>query len=247
MSGALKSEFRQRSIGNNWCRGTALLVMFAFCSALAAADAELAARIEPLLKQHQGKIAVAIKHLGKGNEFTHDADAVMPTASLIKFPVMIATYRLVDEGKVKLDDTIKLRDEDKVAGSGILTSHFSGGMQLTLQDAVRLMIAFSDNTATNLVLEKIGLKTTADTMEQLGFPNTKIHAKVFRGETSIFPDRSKQFGLGSTTPRDMIRMLEMLHDKKLAQCCSIYLRAKTRISWFASCRPGRSSRTKRVP
>jgi D-alanyl-D-alanine carboxypeptidase (penicillin-binding protein 5/6) len=198
------------------CTAVVLLVQ----STAIAADTELAARITPLIAQHQGKVAVAIKHLSKGNEFEHNGDAVMPTASLIKFPVMVAAYRLVDEGKVKLDDSLTLRDEDKVPGSGILTNHFTGGMHLTLRDAIRLMIAFSDNTATNLVLERIGLKTTADTMEQLGFPHTKIHAKVFRGDTSIFPERSKQYGLGSTTPKDMIRLLEMLHEKKLASASS---------------------------
>ena len=203
-----------------WLLGMAVMNLVVSVSTTKGADTDLAERITPIIAQHQGKIAVAIKHLTKGTQFGHNADAVMPTASLIKFPVMVATYRLVDEGKVKLDEMLTLRDADKVPGSGVLTNHFSGGVQLSLRDTVRLMIAFSDNTATNLVLEKIGLKTTADTMEQLGFPHTKIHAKVFRGDTSIFPERSKQFGLGSTTPQDMVKLLEMLHEKKLASASS---------------------------
>ena len=63
------------------------------------------------------------------------------------------------------------------------------------------MIVFSDNTATNLVLDAIGIGATAATMEKMGYPNTKIHSKVFRRDTSVFPERSKQFGLGSTTAR----------------------------------------------
>jgi len=70
------------------------------------------------------------------------------------------------------------------------------------------MIAFSDNTATNIVLDAIGIGATAATMEKLGYPNTKLHAKVFRRDTSVFPERSRQFGLGSTTAREMIRLLE---------------------------------------
>ena len=54
------------------------------------------------------------------------------------------------------------------------------------------MIAFSDNTATNLVLDAIGIGATAATMEKMGYPNTKIHSKVFRRDTSVFPERSKQ-------------------------------------------------------
>jgi beta-lactamase class A len=77
------------------------------------------------------------------------------------------------------------------------------------------MIAYSDNTATNLVLDQIGIASTAETMERLGYPNTKIHAKVFRRDTSAFPERSKQFGLGSTTAGEMLRLLEALHRKDL--------------------------------
>ncbi len=172
-------------------------------------------RLAPLAKTHKGKVAVAVKHLDTGETFFLNADEPLPTASLIKLPVMVEVYQQVAEGKIKLSDTVTLRKEDKVQGSGILTDHFSDGTTFPLRDAVRLMIVFSDNTATNLVLDKIGLKATADRMEAWGFPNTKIHAKVFRRDTSVFPERTKQFGLGSTTAREMIALLEKLHQGKL--------------------------------
>ncbi len=175
----------------------------------------LADRVMPLITAHEGKVAVAIKHLKTGESFVHQADVSMPTASLIKFPVMIEAYRRAAEGKIDLAEKVTLKDEDKVPGSGILTTHFSGGTAISLRDAVRLMIAYSDNTATNLVLAKIGLPATAETMEKLGLPNTKVHSFVFRQGSSIFPERSKEFGLGSTTASDMIRLLEDLHAKKL--------------------------------
>jgi beta-lactamase class A len=77
------------------------------------------------------------------------------------------------------------------------------------------MIVYSDNTATNLVLDVIGIGSTAATMERMGYPNTKIHAKVFRGSTSVFPERSKEFGLGSTTAAEMVRLCEALNRKEL--------------------------------
>jgi beta-lactamase class A len=77
------------------------------------------------------------------------------------------------------------------------------------------MIAFSDNTATNLVLDKIGLPATAKFMEELGCPHTKIHAKVFKRETSVFPERSQEFGLGSTTASEMVRLLDLLYQRRL--------------------------------
>jgi beta-lactamase class A len=166
-------------------------------------------------KAHKGDVAIAVKHLGTGESYYLDADRVMPTASLIKVAVLVEAYRQADEGKVKMTGPVTLHDADRVPGSGVLTYHFSDGVSLPLRDAVRLMIAFSDNTATNLVLENIGLKSTAETMEKLGYPNTKIHSKVFHRETSVFPERSREFGLGSTTPAEMVRLCEALEKREL--------------------------------
>jgi D-alanyl-D-alanine carboxypeptidase len=172
-------------------------------------------RLKPLIDGHAGQVAVAVRHLEKPESFEHRADEPMPTASLIKFPVMIEAYRQAREGQIDLARMVALREEDKVPGSGILTTHFSAGASFSVRDSIRLMIAYSDNTATNLVLDQIGLAATAKYMEELGCPNTKIHSKVFKRETSVFPERSKQFGLGSTTAAEMLRLLAMLHQKKL--------------------------------
>ncbi|MBW3551409.1 MAG: class A beta-lactamase-related serine hydrolase, partial [Proteobacteria bacterium] len=58
--------------------------------------------------------------------------------------------------------------------------------------------------------------STAASMEQLGLPHTKIHAKVFRSDTSIFPERSRQFGLGSTTAAETLRLLELIYRNEAA-------------------------------
>jgi beta-lactamase class A len=177
---------------------------------------DLAARLPPLAKAHKGKVAIAVKHLGTGESYYLNADEPMPTASLIKLAVMIEVYQQAAEGKVKFSDPVTLRKEDKVSGSGVLTAHFTPGITFPLRDAVHLMIAVSDNTATNLVLDKIGIGATALRMEAWGFPNTKIHAKSFRGDTtSVFPERTKRFGLGSTTAREMVEILARLHGGKL--------------------------------
>jgi beta-lactamase class A/peroxiredoxin len=175
----------------------------------------LESRLMPLLGTYKGKAAVAVKHLDSGEKFEYHAGDVMPTASLIKLSVMIEAYRQAGEKHVDLNSTIVLRKRDMVGGSGVLTYHFSEGSTIKLRDAVRLMIAFSDNTATNLVLDAVGIGATASTMEKLGYPNTKIHSKVFRRDTSVYPERSKQFGLGSTTPREMVRLCEAVYRKQI--------------------------------
>ncbi len=180
-----------------------------------AAPPSLAEKLEPLIAAHQGEVAVAVKHLSSGETFRFRADVPMPTASLIKLPIMIETYRQAGEGKASLDEKITLTQEDKVPGSGILTTHFSPGTEISLRDAVRLMIAYSDNTATNLVLNKIGLPATNTSMEKWELPNTKTHSLVYKGQTTIAPERSKQFGLGSTTADEMLLLLTQLQTRKL--------------------------------
>jgi beta-lactamase class A len=181
-----------------------------------AADKDLEARIAPLTKEHKGRVAVAVKNLKTGGAYSLNADEIMPTASLIKLPVMVETYWQASEGKVKLETTLTLKKEDKVAGSGILTQHFSDGATFPLRDAVRLMIVYSDNTATNLVLDQIGIPSTNVRMEKLGLKSTRINAKVFKGSTtSIDPAATKKYGLGSTTANEMVQLLEMIEAGKV--------------------------------
>ena len=213
----------QKSLRLHWCRFVVLTAAsLAFSNAAlmhAKEPAEPTKTLEtvlaPAIKAHRGDVAIAVKHLKLGDSYEHNAEKPMPTASLIKFPVMVAVYDAVQKGNLSLDDMIELKKEDKVPGSGILTAHFSPGAKIPLRDAIHLMIVYSDNTATNLVLDKLGLATTNEFMDSLGCPETRIHSKVFRADTSIAPDRSKRFGLGSTTARDMVALTELLHSHKL--------------------------------
>lgn len=173
-------------------------------------DPELAALLQPLIEAHQGKVGVAIKHLGTGKGYLYRGDQPMPTASLIKMAVMVAAYHQIDAGTIDATVRVELKESDKVPGSGILTGHFSAGTNLSLRDTIRLMMAFSDNTATNLVVDVIGLTTTSELMKSFGLPNTQLHSKVYRRDTSIDLERSQRFGLGSTTAAETIALLEWI-------------------------------------
>lgn len=192
-----------------------LVVVVLFVAAARAQDDPLTSKLMPLIERHAGEVAVAIKHIESGTHFEHRADEVMPTASLIKVAVMTEAYAQAEAKKLDLKKHVTLKGDDKVQGSGILTSHFSDGLSLPIRDAVRLMIAYSDNTATNLVVDQIGLKSVTERMTELGLPDTRLHAKVFHGETSIAPDRSKKYGLGSTTAAQMLKLLEQVQRGEL--------------------------------
>lgn len=202
-----------------FCRSELVVLLLMFATVLVRTSEiradDLTLKLKPLIESHAGEVSVCLEHLGNGQRFAWEADRPMPTASLIKFPVMIAAYEAIANGKVELTTPISVTKEDMVPGSGVLTDHFSPGTQISLRDAIHLMIAFSDNTATNLVVDRIGLATTAERMEAMGCPNTKLHSKVFRGDTSIFPERSREFGLGSTTAAEMIALLKLLHNKEV--------------------------------
>jgi beta-lactamase class A len=198
-------------------RLTILTLLIALTPSIAIGQEKtLAARLMPLAKAHKGKVAVAVKHLDTGESFYCDEDEEMPTASLIKFMIMLEVYLQASEKRINLTDTLTLQKANMVPGSGILTYHFSEGATFSLRDATRLMIVFSDNTATNMVLDHIGLPSTNKRLDSWGFPHTRINAKVFLGsKTSLDPERTKKFGLGSTTARETLLLLEKVHQGKV--------------------------------
>ncbi len=177
-------------------------------------------RIRPLVQAHRGNAAVAVRHLDTGEQFLWRAEMVQPTASLIKLPLMVTAYRQIDAGQLDAARMLTLAEADKVPGSGILTGHFSAGLQLSVRDAIRLMIRYSDNTATNLVAREVGLPATAACMQELGYSETRLNSFVYRGDTTIAPERSRLYGLGSTTALETVGLLEQIQRGTVASADS---------------------------
>lgn len=171
---------------------------------------ELAGLINPLVKAHRGDVSVVIRNLSTGETYEYNADEPRSTASLIKLPILMALYHAVNEGAAQLDQPVKLTRDDKVPGSGVLTPHFSSGIQIPLRDAARLMIAFSDNTATNLVIDAVGEGATNELLDSLGMSETRLYAKVYSYRISDDVERNQKFGLGSTSAGEMVQLLSLL-------------------------------------
>jgi len=183
--------------------------------ALAAGSADsLDDAILPLIKAHEGTVAAAARHLGSGVEFRYQADLPMPTASLVKLPVMVAAYAAEHAGRVSLDDRIELEPDELVPGSRVVAK-LSPGATFTLRDAIRMMIADSDNTATNLVLERIGLQSVNEQLDRLGLPGIRIHSPVYRRGESVDVEASRQFGLGRGTAAEFTRLAELIESREL--------------------------------
>ena len=135
----------------------------------------------------------------------------VPTASTIKVAVMVEAFGRVAEGKAKWTDELVLTKEKKVGGAGILPE-FSDGLRLTLRDGVTLMMVLSDNTATNLVIDALTADAVNARMESLGLKETRLMRRVFGGGESVEgrKEENKRFGLGRTTPREMVTLMEKL-------------------------------------
>lgn len=171
--------------------------------------ADLHKELAALAAQHKGKVALFAKDLKTGDTVSLDADTPVPTASVIKLPIMVEAFYEVKAGKHKLDERLKLTKENQVEGSGVLTL-LQPGLEPTLQDAITLMITQSDNTATNMVIDAIGIPAVNARIAAMGLKNTYLYKKVFMPPSGpTLPDQPK-FGLGKTTAREMAQVLESI-------------------------------------
>jgi beta-lactamase class A len=125
----------------------------------------------------------------------------------------VTLYDDVAKGKISLDDPLTVLKIDQVPGSGIV-QFLHNGLTLTVYDAAWLMTTLSDNTATNLILDRIAIRPMWDKMESLGLHQTKVLAKVFKRNTSVAMDSSMKYGLGVTTPNEMAHLFELLAEGK---------------------------------
>lgn len=192
-----------------------LMLMSAWVTAVAQSDAKpkslLDERVRAEVAQFKGKVSLFAKNLDTGTAYELGADDRVPTASTIKIAIMVEAFARVSEGKAKWTDDLVLTKKVKVGGSGIL-NEFSDGLHLTLRDAVTLMMIMSDNTATNLVIDVFGADAVNARMDSLGFKETRLMRRVFGGGVSAEgkKEENKVFGLGRTTPREMVTILEKM-------------------------------------
>ncbi len=178
--------------------------------AVARADtAALHRTLDSLAATHRGVLGYSVRNADTGERLELRGDEPFPTASLIKVPVLVTLYDLVQKGEISLDDRIRVLKIDKVPGSGQL-QHLHDGLEITVADAAWLMTTISDNTATNLLLDKVAFRRVWEKMEALGLPRTKVHSKSFQRFTSVAMDSSVKYGLGVTTPNEMARLFELL-------------------------------------
>jgi beta-lactamase class A len=107
-----------------------------------------------------------------------------------------------------------MQAEDRVQGSGVL-QYLQAPLDLTLEDVLVLMTIESDNTATNLAIDQVGLSNINARMAAMGLGDTYLYKKVFKPADEPVPSDQKRYGLGKTTPRQMAKLLESIHNCEL--------------------------------
>ena len=175
--------------------------------------ASLHRTLDSLASAHHGVVGYAVHDVDTGEHLSRRGDETFSTASLIKVPILVTVFDLVEQGQLSLDDPLTLLKIDKVPGSGNL-QFMHDGATLTVRDAAWLMSTTSDNTATNLLLDRILIRRVWEKMEKLGLMHTKVHSKVYLRMASVAMDSSVKYGLGVTTPNEMSRLFALLADGK---------------------------------
>ena len=177
-------------------------------------------RIAEFRNQHPGSdVWLSAKNLDSGARFALGENEKVRTASTIKLPILCAAYQLAADAKLSLDEKRTMRAEDVVSGSGIIRE-FAPGTQFTVRDLLHVMIVVSDNTATNMVLERITADYVNECLDRWGMPATRSMRKV-RGDGNQLKEASgfskaglmeenKRFGLGSSTSAEMLSLLERI-------------------------------------
>lgn len=172
--------------------------------------AGLRRQLERLMTAYEGVAGVSVRNLATGESLSIRGGEKFPSASLIKVSILVTALDEVRRGNLRMDDPISMIARDQVGGSGVL-QYMHSGMEMTVQDAAALMITLSDNTATNLLLDKLNIRTVWAKMDSLGLPATRVHSKTFIRATSVAMDSSVKYGLGVTTPDETLELFARLH------------------------------------
>ena len=173
------------------------------------ADVALEAHLREIAEEHHGKVALYATQLNTGRSVGIDLDEVVQTASVIKLTVLFEAMEQIREGKAHWDDKITLQTGDAVSGSGILL-FLDAPQTLTLKDVLTLMIVMSDNTATNLAIDKIGLDAVNARIAWMGLKDTHFYKKIGKPAMEAMPPDQAKYGLGKSTPREMEQVMERI-------------------------------------
>jgi beta-lactamase class A len=198
-----------------------LAVALSVCAQQSTVSSNLDDAVRLRIRDFKGKVSLYAKDLQTGKTYSLLGDQPVRTASTIKLAIMAECFAEAAEGKLDLNERLKLTADEKVSGSGIL-QELSNGDEMPIRDMIDLMIVLSDNTATNLILNRIGGNAVNARMAQLGLEQTRVMRKILSDRSDLKPTASgittegakpenKKWGLGRSSPLEMVTLLEKIY------------------------------------
>ncbi|PIE77069.1 MAG: serine hydrolase [Clostridiales bacterium] len=163
----------------------------------------LKARLKAEVISFSGKMCFYANDF-KGNVIAVNANEKFEAASCIKVFILLEFYRQIFEGKISGNEMLSYGEENAITGSGILRN-LDVGVTMTAKNFATLMIIISDNIATNIMIDFLGLDNINQTIRELGFKSSELHNKI---------DFEQYEKLGTTTPRDYGKFFEMLYKEE---------------------------------
>lgn len=159
--------------------------------------------VEAVAERLDGVLGLYVKDLKTGATLEVRADEVFPQASSIKLTMLYELYRQADEGKIDLSEIVQ-PPTPRVGGGGVL-QELGPDVRMTWRDLAALMMGWSDNEATNVLIKRLGMASIQARMVGLGLKETKLRRNMMDLEAARRGDENV------STPREMGRLMELLH------------------------------------
>lgn len=177
---------------------------------------KLRARIQTADESLDGVMGVATIDLTSGRVFSYNGDAVFPTASSIKIPIMILLFRDVHAGKLSFATKTTLGPKDNAGGSGgpLQKALDKGSVTMTVHDLLENMIEYSDNSATNRLIDMVGMDRVNALLREFGLEQTRLRRKMMDSAAAARGDENV------STPLEMARIVRLIYNNQAADAQS---------------------------
>jgi beta-lactamase class A len=169
---------------------------------------KLERNIARIADEFPGVMGIAVKDLSSGDELLVNADEIFPIASSIKVAILIEFFKKVEKGAIKPSELLTFRREQRVSGSGVLKELGEETVTMSLLDYATLMITVSDNSATNICIDLVGMEEINETLAQLGLKTTRLVRRMMDLDGLIAGREN------ISTPREMVQLMDALHGKR---------------------------------
>lgn len=192
-------------------------------------DADLERQLAALATEVEGDVGIYVRHLPTGRGATLRADEMFPTASMIKVPILLATFQQIADGRLAFDTTLVWADSLRYGGEDDLFDKLQAGAKVPLNQVTLAMITTSDNAASLWLQELVGGGLAINEwLAAHGFDSTRVNSRT-PGRREIW----QKYGWGQTTPREIAEMVVGIREGRLvnpAASAQMY-RHLTRIHW----------------